>query len=98
MLSSPRVNIASSHVIGCDVRAPDKICVCQNNHCVAFVWRFGWLEECVLEELVCFDMPQAVGRLRAVLGLRQYRPSAVGTIKITVPWRCPLAEQALLQV
>jgi hypothetical protein len=35
LLVAPRVNVPSSHVVGRDVRVPNKISVCHDNHCLA---------------------------------------------------------------
>ena len=41
LLVAPRVNIASSHVVRRDVRAPNKIGTCQNNHRLTSVSLLG---------------------------------------------------------
>ena len=98
LLVAPRVNIAPSHVVRRDVRAPNKIGVCQNDHRLTSVWWLGGLYERILEERVSFNMPHAVSRLHSVLELGQHSPGTVRAVKIAMTRRRPLADNALAQV
>src|SRR5438093_11962847 len=97
LLVAPRVNIAPSHVVRRDVRAPNKIGVCQNDHRLTSVWWLGGLYERILEERVSFNMPHAVSRLHSVLELGQHSPGAARAVKIAMTQRRPMADNARMQ-
>src|SRR5207247_10110415 len=98
LLGAQRVNIVAWHVVRRDVRAPNKIGVCQNDHRLTSVWWLGGLYERILEERVSFNMPHAVSRLHSVLELGQHSPGAVRAVKIAMTRRRPMADNALMQV
>src|SRR6266540_2151529 len=95
-LIPPGVNISSSHVVRCNVRAPNEIGICQDDHRLARLGLRGLVQH-AKKELITFYAPQTVKRgFIRICEIRRC-PRAIGPVKVAVTGRSPFTNDTFTQ-